>query len=84
VLTDVDGKLYGRGSSDDKGPVLGWLWAIEASRELGYELPVNITMVFEGGCQKASTEQAPLGPWSDAAIPSAQAWKRAAPRVWIT
>eukprot|EP00045_Choanoeca_perplexa_P016897 m.234799 g.234799 ORF g.234799 m.234799 type:complete len:489 (-) comp17392_c0_seq2:3794-5260(-) len=48
VLTEVEGKLYGRGSSDDKGPVIGWLWAIEAASALGYELPVNIKMVFEG------------------------------------
>jgi acetylornithine deacetylase/succinyl-diaminopimelate desuccinylase-like protein len=25
----VDGKLYGRGSTDDKGPVLGWLHVIQ-------------------------------------------------------
>lgn len=30
VLTERNGKLYGRGSSDDKGPVLCWLHAIEA------------------------------------------------------
>lgn len=30
VLTEVDGKLYGRGSTDDKGPVLCWIHAIEA------------------------------------------------------
>jgi nonspecific dipeptidase len=48
VLTNVGGRLFGRGSSDDKGPVLGWLWAIEAAAALGYELPVNIKMVFEG------------------------------------
>lgn len=30
------------------GPVLGWLWVIEACRQLKVELPVNIKMVFEG------------------------------------
>jgi hypothetical protein len=30
VLTENSGKLYGRGSSDDKGPVLCWLHAVEA------------------------------------------------------
>eukprot|EP00049_Salpingoeca_infusionum_P000171 m.37775 g.37775 ORF g.37775 m.37775 type:complete len:483 (-) comp10131_c0_seq1:2280-3728(-) len=47
-LTEVDGRLYGRGSSDDKGPVLGWLWVIEATQALSIDLPVNIKMVFEG------------------------------------
>lgn len=42
VLTQVDGKLFGRGSSDDKGPVLAWLHAIESYRALGEELPVNV------------------------------------------
>jgi len=34
--------LYGRGSSDDKGPVLGWLNAIEAYQSTGTEIPVNL------------------------------------------
>ncbi|EGV60918.1 Cys-Gly metallodipeptidase [Yamadazyma tenuis] len=40
--------LYGRGSTDDKGPVMGWLNVIEAHRQLGWELPVNIVCCFEG------------------------------------
>ena len=29
VLTEKDGKLYGRGATDDKGPVLGWIHALQ-------------------------------------------------------
>ncbi|CAJ0583091.1 unnamed protein product, partial [Mesorhabditis spiculigera] len=47
VLTEKDGKLYGRGSTDDKGPVLGWLIAIEKLNELKIEIPVNLKFVFE-------------------------------------
>lgn len=42
VLTVKNGKLYGRGSSDDKGPVLGWLHAIQAFKDNNTELPVNL------------------------------------------
>ena len=42
MLTEKDGKLYGRGSTDDKGPVLDWINAIEAYKELGQEMPVNL------------------------------------------
>lgn len=48
VLTEKDGKLYGRGSTDDKGPVLSWLWVVESYQALGKELPVNIKLVLEG------------------------------------
>ncbi|XP_078073284.1 cytosolic non-specific dipeptidase-like isoform X2 [Mustelus asterias] len=48
LLTEKDGNLYGRGSSDDKGPVLAWLHAIEAFQALNQELPVNLKFIFEG------------------------------------
>lgn len=43
-----NGQLVGRGSTDDKGPILGWLNVIEAHNALGLELPVNIRFCFEG------------------------------------
>lgn len=49
VLTEKeDGRLCGRGSTDDKGPVLGWINAIEAHQKAGVEFPVNLLMCFEG------------------------------------
>ena len=45
---DEKGRMYGRGSSDDKGPVLGWLNVIQAHKEAGIEFPVNLLMCFEG------------------------------------
>eukprot|EP01135_Chromosphaera_perkinsii_P005931 Nk52_evm17s372 gene=Nk52_evmTU17s372 len=48
VLKEIDGKLYGRGSTDDKGPALGWLWAVEAYQKNGVELPINLKLCFEG------------------------------------
>lgn len=48
VLTEKDGKLYGRGSTDDKGPVLGWFNAIKAYQALKIDIPVNLKFVLEG------------------------------------
>ena len=49
VLTeDNQGRMYGRGSTDDKGPVLGWLCAIKSYQDLGMDLPVNMKFCFEG------------------------------------
>ena len=48
VLTEKNGNFYGRGSTDDKGPVLGWINAIEAYRELGQDMPINLKFCFEG------------------------------------
>lgn len=48
VLTEKNGKLYGRGSSDDKGPVICWIHALEAYKALKIDVPVNVKFVFEG------------------------------------
>ena len=48
VLTERDGKLFGRGSTDDKGPALSWLWLVEAHQQLEKELPVNVKLLYEG------------------------------------
>lgn len=48
VLTEKDDKLYGRGSTDDKGPALSWLWVIQAHQQLNVDLPVNVKLMFEG------------------------------------
>lgn len=48
TLTEVDGKLYGRGATDNKGPVLAWINAVSAFRALEQDLPVNIKLILEG------------------------------------
>eukprot|EP00158_Paraphelidium_tribonemae_P005133 Partr_v1_DN27181_c1_g1_i1_m15935 putative Metallopeptidase M20 family len=48
LTQDSEGRLFGRGASDDKGPVIAWLWVIEAHQKLNLELPVNLKMCFEG------------------------------------
>ncbi|KAF6805094.1 cytosolic non-specific dipeptidase [Colletotrichum sojae] len=48
LSVDEKGRMFGRGSTDDKGPVLGWLNAIEAHQKAGIDFPVNLLMCFEG------------------------------------
>ncbi|CAG9770580.1 unnamed protein product [Ceutorhynchus assimilis] len=60
VLTEKDGKLFGRGSTDDKGPVLGWIHALEAYKAIGVEIPVNLKFVFEGMEESGSEGLEPL------------------------
>ena len=48
LTVDDEGRMYGRGSTDDKGPVVGWLNSIQAHQEAGIEYPVNLLMCFEG------------------------------------
>uniref|UniRef100_A0A673V6B6 Cytosolic non-specific dipeptidase n=1 Tax=Suricata suricatta TaxID=37032 RepID=A0A673V6B6_SURSU len=48
TLVERDGKLYGRGATDDKGPVAGWLNALEAFQKTNQEIPVNIRFCLEG------------------------------------
>ncbi|XP_059900327.1 cytosolic non-specific dipeptidase-like [Gadus macrocephalus] len=48
TLVEKDGKLFGRGSTDDKGPVLAWFNCIEAYQKIQQDLPINIKFCFEG------------------------------------
>lgn len=48
VLTEKNGNLYGRGSTDDKAPVLGWLIVIRLLNQMKIDLPVNLKFCFEG------------------------------------
>ena len=41
-----DGRVYGRGTSDDKGPALCALYAMRAIRELGIPLKRNVRLVL--------------------------------------
>jgi len=48
LTEDEQGRMWGRGSTDDKGPVLGWVNVIQAHQKAGLEFPVNLLMCFEG------------------------------------
>ena len=48
LSVDEKDRMFGRGSTDDKGPVLGWLNAIQAHQEASIDFPVNLLMCFEG------------------------------------
>lgn len=41
-----DGKLYGRGAADDKGPAVAALYALKAVRDLGVPLKKNVRLVL--------------------------------------
>jgi acetylornithine deacetylase/succinyl-diaminopimelate desuccinylase-like protein len=49
-----DGKLYGRGVSDDKGHIVSRLFAIDALLDEAGELPCNIKFIIEGEEETAS------------------------------
>lgn len=46
----VDGKLYGRGAADDKGPGIAALYAARCVRELGIPLKHNVRLIW--GCDE--------------------------------
>lgn len=53
-LTEQNGYLYGRGVSDNKGPLLSRIQAIEAVLKVTGELPVNVHFLFEGDEESGS------------------------------
>ncbi len=58
--TVVDGKLYARGASDDKGQVFAHLKAMEALLRTQGELPVNVRFIIEGEEENGSTHLYPF------------------------
>lgn len=60
-LTERDGRLYGRGTSDDKGPMLASMYALKAILDEGYELNQRVRFIVGADeeslwrCMKAYT-----------------------------
>lgn len=50
TMTERDGFLYGRGTSDDKGPIVACLYALKALKEEGLVPKTNIRLVL--GCDE--------------------------------
>lgn len=46
TLTEKEGKLYGRGTSDDKGPMLASMYALKAILDEGYTLNQRVRFIF--------------------------------------
>ena len=69
-LTERDDKLIGRGSTDDKGPIVGWLNVLRYHHENNKQLPVNLRYCFEGmeengskGLDDKIKKEAEVGGW---------------------
>jgi len=55
----VDDHIYGRGTQDDKGPLMMALYGLYAVKQAGIELPVDVRIII-GTCEE-------IGDWEDIA-----------------
>ena len=45
-MIEKDGKIYGRGVTDDKGPAISMLWCLKACKDLGIKLSKNCRLIL--------------------------------------
>ena len=55
-MTEENGRLYGRGTTDDKGPAVACLYALEAARELFGEPKTGVRLVLGCGEETGSED----------------------------
>ncbi len=55
VMTERDGRLYGRGASDDKAGIIAILTTFQMYKDANVELPVNVNVLLEGEEEYGST-----------------------------
>lgn len=55
-LTAEDGKLYGRGAIDDKGPAIAALYAMRCVKELGFEIDKNVRLILGSNEENGSAD----------------------------
>jgi len=72
IVHPTNGQLIGRGATDDKGPILGWLNVLQYHVDNKKPLPVNIKFCFEGmeesgseGLDELVLREAKPGGWFD-------------------
>nr|CAD7257087.1 unnamed protein product [Timema shepardi] len=54
IMVQRNGKLCGRGTTDDKGPILCWIHVLEAFLKMKVPVPINIKFVIDGMHQVGS------------------------------
>lgn len=52
----IDGKIYGRGTSDDKGPAIAALYAMRAIKELGLPMKKSMRLILGSDEECGSTD----------------------------